>query len=579
LNKIWKLKSLYPENKEKPHTDIDSFIKEMRSLDTKVQIPELILRLLYMRGITNYPKLIKFFRPSREKLYDPFLMKDCDIATDRIIKAINEKEKIMIVGDYDVDGTCGASMFFLFLKHFSVESTVYIPDRIIEGYGISNTAIDKAKDEGIKLIVAIDCGITAINEVEYANSLGLEFIICDHHQPPEKIPEALAVLDPLREDCDYPYKYLCGTGVAFKLIQAVCIKLQKTDFAYGLLDFVAIATSSDIVPITDENRILVREGFKLINTNQRPSVKTLIESIGFKNSTVTTSNIVFSVAPRINAVGRLGDAKRAVELLTSDDPAELKVLAYTLNTENTSRRELDKSITENAYKIHEEMNTGKDCFSIVLHNKDWHPGVIGIVAARLVEKYNLPSIVLTTVNNVAKGSARSINGFNIYEALKKCENLLIQFGGHYHAAGLEISLDNLDEFRTKFNRIAAEGLSQKDLLPEIEVDSELSFSDITPQFIKMLSYFEPFGPGNMTPVFKTDNVQIVGDVRYARSNTHLFKVRDNESRKVFDTVFFSSADFHEQLTTGTNCNICYSIDKNVWNGNITYKLRIRDVKF
>ena len=551
----------------------------MGSLNTKVQLPELILRLLYMRGITNYPKLIKFFRPSREKLYDPFLMKNCDIATERIIKTINEKEKIMVIGDYDVDGTCGASMFFLFLKHFSVESTVYIPDRIIEGYGISNTAIDKAKEEGIKLIIAIDCGITAINEVEYANSLGLEFIICDHHQPPEKIPEALAVLDPLREDCDYPYKYLCGTGVAFKLIQAVCIKLQKTDFAYGLLDFVAIATSSDIVPITDENRILVNEGFKLINNSPRPSVKTLIESIGFKNSTLTTTNIVFSVAPRINAVGRLGDAKRAVELLTSDDPDELKELAYTLNTENTSRRELDKSITENAYKIHEEMNTGKDCFSIVLHNKDWHPGVIGIVAARLVEKYNLPSIVLTTVNNVAKGSARSINGFNIYEALKKCEDLLIQFGGHYHAAGLEISLDNLDEFRTEFNRIAAEELSQKDLLPEIEVDSELSFSDITPQFIKMLSYFEPFGPGNMTPVFKTDNVQIVGDVRYARSNTHLFKVRDNESRKVFDTVFFSSADFHEQLTTGTNCNICYSIDKNVWNGNITYKLRIRDVKF
>ena len=579
MNKIWKLKSLYPENGEKPHTDIDSFIEEMRSLDTKVQLPELILRLLFMRGITNYPKLIKFFRPSIEKLYDPFLMKDCDIATERIIKAINEKEKIMVVGDYDVDGTCGASMLYQFLRHFSLESTVYIPDRIIEGYGISKKAIEKAKEEGIKLIVAIDCGITAIDEVEYANSLGLEFIICDHHQPPGRIPEALAVLDPLRKDCNYPYKHLCGTGVAFKLIQAVCIKLQETDFAYGLLDFVAIATSSDIVPITDENRILVNEGFKLINTNHRPSIKTLIESIGFKNSTVTTSNIVFSVAPRINAVGRLGDAKRAVELLTSDDPDELKELAYTLNTENISRRELDKSITENAYKIHEEMDTSKNCYSIVLHNEDWHPGVIGIVAARLVEKYNLPSIVLTTVNNVAKGSARSISGFNIYEALKKCEDLLIQFGGHYHAAGLEISLENLDDFKTEFNRIAAEELSQKELLPEIEVDSELRFSDITPQFIKMLSFFEPFGPGNMTPIFKTDNVQIVGDVRYAKSNTHLFKVRDNESRKVFDTVFFSSADFHEQLTTGTNCRICYSIDKNVWNGNITYKLRIRDIKF
>jgi single-stranded-DNA-specific exonuclease len=579
LNKIWKLKDLYPENGEKPQNDIDSFIKEMQSLNTRVQIPELIIRLLFIRGITSYPKVLRFFRPTIDKLYDPFLMKDCDKAADRIIKALNDKEKIMVLTDYDVDGTCGASMFYLFLKHFALESLVYIPDRITEGYGISEIAIDKAKEENIKLIVSIDCGITAYDKIEYARSLGIEFIICDHHQPPEKIPEALAVLDPMRKDCNYPYKYLCGTGVAFKLIQAVCTKLSQEDFAYTLLDFVALATSSDIVPIVDENRILVNEGFKMINSKPRPSIKTLIDSIGFRSQKITTSNIVFSIAPRINAVGRLGDAKRAVELLTSDDENELKELAYTLNTENTSRRELDKTITEIAYKIHEENNTGNDCFSIVLHNTDWHPGVIGIVAARLVEKYNLPSIVLTTVNGVAKGSARSINGFNIYNALKRCENMLIQFGGHYHAAGLEIELDKLEEFRKEFNKLAADELSEKQIKPEIEVDAKMEFKDITPQFIKMLSFFEPFGPANMTPLFTTDNVQIVGEVRYAKSNTHLFKVRDRESKKIFDTVFFSSAEYHEKILTGAKCNICYSIDKSVWNGNTTYKLRIRDMEF
>ena len=579
MNKIWKLKELSPENGERPQNDIDSFIKELQSLKTKVQIPELILRLLFLRGVTSYPKVLKFFRPTRDKLYDPFLMKNCDKATDRLIKAIQEKEKIMVLTDYDVDGTCGASMFYLFLKHFSLESTVYIPDRITEGYGISKNAIDKAKEENINLIVSIDCGITAYEKVEYANSLGIEFIICDHHQPPENIPNAFAILDPLRTDCEYPFKYLCGTGVAFKLIQAVCKKLSEEDFAYTLLDFVALATSSDIVPITDENRILVYEGYKLINSNPRPSVKTLIESIGFKSSTITTSSIVFSIAPRINAVGRLGDAKRAVELLTSEDPDALDELAETLNTENTSRREIDKSITEDAFMIQEKVGDIKDCYSIIMHNEDWHPGVIGIVAARLVEKYNLPAIVLTTVNGVAKGSARSINGFNIYEALKKCEDKIIQFGGHYHAAGLEIDIDKLEEFKKAFNEIATEELSNKQLIPEIEVDAELEIKDITPQLIKMLSFFEPFGPGNMTPIFMTHNVQIIGEVRYAKSYTHIFKVRDPETKKMFDTIFFSSADYHDRIITGAYCSICYSIDKNVWNNNITYKLRIRDIKF
>lgn len=580
MKKIWKLKNLYPENGDVKLQDLDTFIKEIRSLKAKIQLPDMIIRLLYMRGISDYSKVIKFFKPTLEKLYDPYLMKDCEIATERIVQAITNKEKLLVIGDYDVDGTCGASMFYLFLKHFGLDSLVYIPDRITEGYGISNAAIDKAVEEDIKLIVAIDCGITAIDKAVYAKSRGRELIICDHHRPPDAIPDALAVLDPLREDCTYPFKYLCGTGVAFKLIQAVCRKYGEEKFAATLLDFVALATSSDIVPLIDENRILVTEGFKLINTNSRPSIKTLIEAIGLKAHQVNTSNIVYSVAPRINAVGRLGDAKRAVELLTSDEPtAGLKDLVNILDVENDNRRELDKGITDDVYKIVDDAVQPGDKFSIILHNEEWHPGVIGIVAARLVEKYHLPSIVLTTVNGVAKGSARSINGFNIYDALKQCEEYLIQFGGHYHAAGLEIKLSNIENFRKAFNEIASKEFMQAQPIPEIEVDAEINFEDITPKFTRMLSFFEPFGPGNSTPVFISRKVSIVGEVRSAKSNTHLFRLRDRRANKTMDAVFFSSPEYHDDLMSGRECDVCYCIDKSMWNGVESTKLRIRDITF
>ncbi len=579
MKKIWKLKNLYPELSSEAGKGIDLFISDIRNLKAKVNIPDKLLRILYSRGISDYYKIVKYFKPTKEKLYDPLLMKDCDIATERLLKAINDKEKIMVLGDYDVDGTCGASMFHLFLKHFGLPSSVYIPDRIKEGYGISLTSIEKAKNEDIKLIVAIDCGITAYDKVEYAKTIGVEFIICDHHQPPEQIPEALAVLDPLRKDCDYPYKFLCGTGVAFKLIQAVCRRLNDNEFANNLIDFVAVATSSDIVPITDENRILVNEGFRLINTNPRPSLKTLIDKVGLKENVINTNNIVYSIAPRINAVGRLGDAKRAVELLTSEDPNELDELAHVLDLENTNRRELDKTITDDAFKIFDEINKNGDTFSIVLYNKEWHPGVIGIVAARLVEKYNVPSIVLTSVNGIAKGSARSINGFNLYEALKKCEDKLIQFGGHCHAAGLEINLDKIDEFRESFNAIAREELTRNELQPEIEIDAELNFDEINNVFINILTFFEPYGPGNAVPVFVTRNVQVVGAVRNAKSDTHIFKVRDPESKKIFDAIFFLSKDYKDEIKTGNHIDICYSVEKNLWNGRESIKLRVRDLKF
>lgn len=573
----------------------DKFREEVRQMKANIQLPDLALQLLYSRGITDYHKMLKFFKPTLDKMYDPFLMKDCDIACDRIIRAIEDNEQLMILGDYDVDGTCGVSMFYLFLKKLGLDAEYYIPDRIKEGYGISNQSIDYAKEKNIKLIVAIDCGITAEEKVEYAKSHGIEFIICDHHQPPEKIPEALAVMDPQRIDDTYPFKYLCGTGVAFKLVQAISLKLGRTEIPPTLIDLVAIATASDIVPLTDENRILVKEGFESINNNPRLSIKILIESSGLKVGNLNTGNIVFTVAPRINAVGRLGDAKRAVELLTCEDDEKIKEFAFILNNENQKRRGIDKTITDDAFNMHEEIPDLKNQNSIVIHNEKWHPGVIGIVAARLVEKYNLPSIVLTTVNGVAKGSARSINSFNIYEALKECQDHLIQFGGHFHAAGLEIEIDKIEDFKESFNNIAVRDITEDQLIPEIEVDSEITFEDLTSKFITILSFFEPHGPENMTPVFMTRNLVVSGTPRFTeKSNTHIFRLKDEESDISFDAVFFNSLEYkapesngsagksktnlREKIMEGNYFDVCYSVDKNMWKGREYVKLRIRDIK-
>ena len=579
MNKIWKFKNIIQENGNSPELDYDSFAKEIGSIRSKVKLPDIFIRLLFLRGIKTYSEFIKYFKSTIHNLHDPFLMKDMDIAVNRIIKAIDNKECIMVLGDYDVDGTCGASMFYLFMKYFGVESQVYIPDRIKEGYGISIKSIDDAKEKNIKLIVAIDCGITATEKIDYANSVGVEFIICDHHQPPEKIPQALAVLDPLRIDCNYPYKYLCGTGVAFKLIQAVCIKLKKEKHIVEYFDFVAIATSSDIAPLTDENRVLVSLGFQRINKKPRQSVKILLEKTGLDTADVNTTGIIFSIAPRINAVGRLGDAKRAFDLLTCLDDKEIEKLTQELNSENNERRVLDKLITEEAYKMFEDSESNDNTYSIVLHKDEWHPGVIGIVAARLVEKYNLPSIVLTTVNGVAKGSARSINGFNVYEALKKCEDKLIQFGGHCHAAGLELEISKISLFKEAFNEIASKELYQQEPLPEIFIDTEISFKEIDYIFLNILNFFEPFGPGNQVPIFLSKNMEISGPIRVLRNNTHIFKLADKNNDISFDAIFPVSGDYHDNIIVGAVCDVCYSIDVFQWNGKLVAKLKVKDLKF
>ncbi|NOS85989.1 MAG: single-stranded-DNA-specific exonuclease RecJ [Ignavibacteria bacterium] len=575
--------------------------EKVKILSQEINVPSSLAGILVTRKIHSRSDAKKFFVHDLKNLYDPFLMKGMEKASERIIEVIKNKEKILIFGDYDVDGTSGVSMFHTFLRDLGVPNEVFIPDRFTDGYGLSNTGIDHANSLGIKLIVAIDCGITAVDKVEYASSLGIDMIICDHHQPPATIPNAYAILDALQADCNYPFKSLCGTGVAFKLIQGVCQKLKLDDWQ-ALLDFVAVATAADMVPVIDENRTLISYGFKQILNNPRPSFATIFKNSSLKLEHITTSNVVFTIGPRINAVGRLGDATRAVKFLTSKSIEEAEELMSVLESENSNRKKIDSEIYLQAqssyenYKIETINSDAKDDVAIVLHNPEWHPGVLGIIASRMVEKYYRPSIILTTFNGYAKGSARSINNFNIYEAIKRTSEecgAVVQFGGHFHAAGIEIEIEKVEEFRNTFNRIAKtiinDTVNGKELLvPEIKVDAEIDVSEVNQRFVKILSHFEPFGPGNMTPIFLTRDLVIVGDPKTYNGSTTVFKVRkgtqngnrfDNYS---FDCVYYQSPDLDEtsryHLKTGTKLDIIYSVEENHWNGNTKTQFRIRDLK-
>lgn len=570
-------------------------------LAEEINVPKPLAKILVKRNINSRADAKKFFVHSLNNLHDPFLMKGMEKASERIVQVINNKEKILIFGDYDVDGTSGVSMFHTFLRELDVPNEVFIPDRFTDGYGLSNTGIDFADARGIKLIVSIDCGITAVDRVEYAKSLGIDIIICDHHQPPATLPDAYAILDALQPGCEYPFKSLCGTGVAFKLIQGVCKKINCESW-HNLIDFVAVATAADMVPVIDENRTLINYGFRQIQSNPRPSFATMFKNSGLKLEHITTSNVVFTIGPRINAVGRLGDATRAVKFLTSENISEAEALMSVLESENTSRKKIDSEIYLQAQHSYESYRTDtavaeeEDDVAIVLHNPDWHPGVLGIIASRMVEKYYRPSIILTTFNGYAKGSARSINNFNIYDAIKRtseeCKGV-VQFGGHYHAAGVEIEIAQVDEFRNTFNKIAKNIIAgsefgQELLVPEIQVDSELDLSEINQRFVKILKYFEPFGPGNMTPVFLTRNLQIVGEPKTYNSSTTVFKVRKGDvngaklDSYVFDCVYYQSpameSDERLVFKTGNNLDIVYSVEENHWNGNTKTQFRIRDIK-
>ncbi len=549
----------------------------------EINVPEAIARVLVLRGIDDYDKAKAYFRPGLEQLHDPFLLGEMQEATDRVLNAIQKKERVLVYGDYDVDGTNGASMLYLFFKEIGLETTYYIPDRIKEGYGISRVGIDRAHQEGINLLVAVDCGITAVDQVDYARELGIDVIICDHHEPGPVLPNACAVLDPIKVGDPYPFKHLCGCGVGFKLVQGLAKRLGKDDSIASYLDFVTLASTADIVPLTGENRVLVRHGLALINRAPRPGIKALIDAAGLKVGGITSGNIVFVLAPRINAVGRLGDAMRAVELLVSTDPALSSGFAQVLEEENRTRRTIDEDTFARAQKLAEEMFDVEMESALVLHSEDWHPGVIGIVASRMVEKYYKPSIMLSTVDGIAKGSARSISGFDIYKALLKCEDKLIQFGGHKYAAGLTLEIARLDEFRDAFNAAVKELMTEDIKNPEIKIDTEVTLSEITPKFVRILNEFGPFGPGNMRPVFLARGVEVIGSPRIVGKNHLRFRVRQNGH--VYDAIGFGLGGLISKVYTGRKDLDCvFSIEESNWQGSGTQQndtlpqLKIKDLR-
>jgi single-stranded-DNA-specific exonuclease len=555
----------------------DGFAVE--TLADSLKIYEVLARLLVERGIKSYNDAKKFFRPSLDSLYDPFLMDGMETGTYRLIQALTENQLITVYGDYDVDGTCATAILYLFLKELDANVDFYIPKRLSEGYGISKLGIDQVKSKGTSLLISVDCGITAIEETEYANQLGMDVIICDHHQPKEELPNALAVLDPLKPGCNYPFKYLSGAGIAFKLAQGLAERIGKREAPLAYLDLAALAGAADIVPLTDENRVIVSEGLRLINESPRPAVAALIEASHLDPGNLTSGQIVFTIAPRINAVGRMGDAERAVELLITKDKTEAMQLAAVLENENYERRKIDVDTFDEAMQLVENSLDLDNEMAIILHQEEWHPGVIGIVASRLVEKYYRPTIMLTTIDGVAKGSARSISNFDIYEALQKCEDSLIHFGGHKAAAGLAIEIEKLNEFKERFNEVVRTSIKETDLMPELTINSELRFSEITPKFLRILDLFAPFGPGNMRPVFLSKNVKVVNTPRIVGNDHLLCSFKQDGTNKVFDCIGFNMKDFYDTLINSNgDLNIVYSIDKTVRDERTFPQFRLKDIK-
>lgn len=553
-------------------------------LSREISVPESIARILLYRGIDDYDKAKAYFRPSLDNLHDPFLMGGMEVAVTRIIDGIQRGERFFVFGDYDVDGTNGASMLYLFLREMGATVEFYTPDRIKEGYGISRQGIDRAKETGVKVFLAIDCGITAIDQVEYAKGLGMDVIICDHHEPGEILPGAHAVLDPIIPNDPYPFKSLCGCGVGFKLVQAVARRMNRESVVFSYLDFVTLAATADIVPLVGENRILTRLGLESINANPRPGIRALIDVAGLRPGQITTGQIVFVLAPRINAVGRLGDAMRAVKLLTCTDPEEAADLARVLEEENRNRRKIDEDTFAEAQLLAESLFNLDSDAALVLHEEHWHPGVVGIVASRMVEKYYKPSIMMATVDGVAKGSARSISGFDVYQALKRCEEKIIQFGGHKYAAGLTVELSRLDEFREAFNQAVREMMTEELRTPEIRIEVEISLTDITPRFMRILREFAPFGPGNMRPVFLAKHLEVVGSPRIVGKNHLRFKVRQNGT--IIDAIGFGLGDLLPRVPTGRRDLECvFTVEENDWNpspgprqGDPVPQLKIKDLR-
>jgi single-stranded-DNA-specific exonuclease len=556
-------------------------IETQKKIADELSISPILAQLLVQRDILTFEDARSFFRPDLTDLHNPFLMKDMDKAVNRLTAAMQKNEKILVYGDYDVDGTTSVSLVYKFLKQFYSNLEFYIPDRYSEGYGISITGIDYAAANDFKLIIALDCGIKAIAKVKYASDLGVDFIICDHHTPDAVLPPAVAVLDPKRDDCTYPYKHLSGCGVGFKLMQAFAIT-NNIDFVQltPLLDLLALSIASDIVPITGENRILAFFGLKQINSNPSVGLKGIIDVCGLADKDITISDIVFKIGPRINASGRMKLASEVVELLVSGDHAFAKEKSDTINDYNNDRKDLDKNITDEAIALIGSDDRYKSRKSIVVHKADWHKGVIGIVASRLTEEFYKPSIVLANSNGLASGSARSVQGFDIYKAIDSCRDLLETFGGHMYAAGLSMKEENIPAFTERFEKFVSENILEEQTYPQIDIDAVLEFKDITPKFFRVLKQFAPFGPGNMKPIFASKKVLDFGTSRLVgKEQEHLkLELIDTSSENVMNGIAFRMYAYNDHLKALNPLDICYTLEENTFNGNTNIQLMIRDIK-
>jgi single-stranded-DNA-specific exonuclease len=549
--------------------------EKIKQLASELSIEKLLAEILMQRGISTFDEAKKYFRPSLEDLHDPFLMKDMDVAVKRIETAITNNENILIYGDYDVDGTTAVSLVSSYLKTYYPNIATYIPDRYEEGYGISFKGIDFAEDNDFSLIIALDCGIKAIEKVAYATERNIDFIICDHHKPGSEIPKAVAILNPKREECTYPYDELCGCGVGFKLIQALASKRNETiEDLIPYLDLVATAIGADIVPMTGENRTLAYFGLQVINSNPRNGFKAIIHQQ--KKSIFTITDVVFIIAPRINAAGRMKHGNYAVELLTEMDFDASVEFASAIEKNNSDRKELDKKITQEALLQIEE-NNEKERFTSVVFDENWHKGVIGIVASRLIETYYRPTLVFTKSGDKLAASARSVKGFDVYNALEKCSEFIEQFGGHKYAAGLTLLPENYENFKQKFEEVVQQTILPEQLIPEIAIDAEMELSEITPKFFRILQQMAPFGPQNMKPTFKTSAVRDNGfGKQVGEDKTHIkLNLIYGSDKKTYNAIGFGLGDKLPLIKN--EFDIAYTLDENTWNGFTSIQLMLKDI--
>jgi len=556
-------------------------INDLKHLSAALNVDMAIANLLIQRGIKTFSEARSFFRPKLTDLHDPFLMKDMDKAVARVKKAIDNDEKVMIYGDYDVDGTTSVALMYSFLKSRLTNIEYYIPDRYMEGYGISRLSIDYASENKITLVIVLDCGIKAVDKISYAKELGIDFIICDHHNPDDTIPDAVAVLDPKQSDCLYPFKELSGCGVGFKLIQAFCINQGiPEEVAFELLDLVVVSIASDIVPLMGENRVLAYFGLQKLNSNPSTGLKTIIKYAGLVGE-IKINDIVFKIGPRLNASGRIEHGKKSVAILLAEDAKELDDLGLEINSYNEIRKTLDRDITQEALEIIEKSQFYKGRVSTVIYNRDWHKGVVGIVASRLTEYYYRPTVVLTESNGLATGSARSVGEFDLYEAIGACADLLESYGGHMYAAGLSMKLENVAEFSRRFEQVVRNSISEEQLKQTIEIDAKISLSDLSPKFLRLLNQFEPYGPHNMMPTFLTENVFDSGTSRLVGKNNEHLKLdlmEANRSSAVFSGIAFSQSDHMEMIKKSEPFDICYTVTENEYRSKTYMQLNVRDIK-